>query len=751
MPKKAPTPLVSLQVAQRALNSFGHTVQKAPFLPPPDECECNQSLQILAKYLEDVNRLRANEDKKFSLLRFHRNRTEYKEEEEKFCFSIVRSLVYAYKQLKSSPRLVGLVSKVLQTSGLALFVLEPERRNCVMTVFQHAASLSTKRQWKTLLSTLCETAVSVTGIVGDWIATEILRAAFEVTASSNWALREHLYIAALVEGTLNALKQNSLKVSFLEQLVSDTRTSLERRSDMQSRSLGFMILAGVIRAWNPEDAFNDSYRTVHNLFKQEIERATQDSIYSANITCEQDFGIILYTVTVSCGIAASCKRIDSLSSTIFILAHCLDYLSAPFLRRQKFFQPLDEDSWNILCYHSTSFGYAAAELLIRNPKQHITSFFHNKLLNTCQEVFNSCKSWPVSQDSLVEYARMAVLGIWRMVSSFSNHIFETVEELYRSKNLSTIHDGVNLISILDSISMIGYFCPSLVERQSIIANAMQAAAHASPEGEYTSEFTKLLLDYWLETFHSHREDLNVSNARNKHLVAASRITCILDSIVSSIPYLNVNALTEKQPQLFSLLFSIFSIDMPSLVLSCHAIFRTGMASHKQRAVFLPFVLSYWKQTLLQYPKVLSAVDLISSLDALLQLETPSATLFTLSQHEDSDSSKHSFSTSDILFGCLISLADEIDQRWKETQQSRPLAIAMARGLLKCPISSLDIVFRSWEYLLKRRESSENTSLLSLLRQVVEGVDAVRKPYLIRWYVNLLNRYGKSWMEKGGNL
>ncbi|GJQ10970.1 hypothetical protein GpartN1_g2761.t1 [Galdieria partita] len=752
MLKKAPTHRVSLQVAKRALNSFGHAVQKAPFLPPPDECECNQSLQILAKFLQDVHKLEEDEKKSF-LFRLHRNRAEHKEEQEQICLSIVRSLVYAYKELKSSPRLVGLVSKVLHTLGLALFVVGSERRNYVLTVFQHAASLSTKRQWKTLLATLCETAVAVTSIVGDWIAIEILKAAFEVTASSNWALREYLYIAALVEGTLKALNQHSLQVSFLEQLVCDTRTLLERRSDMQGRSLGFMILAGVIRAWNPQDAFNEGYRTIHNLFKQEIERATQDSIYSANITCEQDFGTIMYTVTVSCGVAACCKRVDSLSCTIFIFAHCLDYLSAPFLRRQKCFQPLDDDSWNILCYHSTSLGYAAAEFLIRNPKQPIASFFHKKLWNTCQEIFNSCKSWPVSQESLVEHARMSMLGIWRMVASFSNHIFEAVDEGYGIRNVSTLFE--NLIPLLDSISMVGYFCPSLVERQSIIAQIMQAAAHASTEGEYSSDFTKLLLDYWLETFYSHQEDLrNVSIARNKQLVAASRFACILDSIESSIPYLSVKMLKEKQSQLFSLLFSIFSIDVPSLVLSCHAIFRSGMSSHKQRTVFLPFVFSYWKCTLSQYPNILSAVDLISSLDALLQLEAPRETLCTLTQNKETDNGSYTFSSSDILFACLTYLADEIVQRWKEAQESRPLAIAMARSLLKCPIASLDIVFQCWEYLLKHMNSSEN-SLLSLLSQVVQGVDAARKPHLIRWYGAILleQRYGEEEgpRRKGGNL
>lgn len=744
----APTSRVSPQVAKRALNTFSYNVQKAPFLPPPDECECNQCLQVLARYLEDLQSVSAQNGGKFSFLRLFGNRTKYKEEEEEqLCCAIARASVYAYQQLKSSPRLVGLVGKVVQTLGLTVFLLDSERRNGVMNVFQHASSLSTKRQWKSLLGTLCTTAVKLTSIVGDWIATEILKAAFEITASSSWALREYLYIAALVEGTLTALQQHSLQVAFLEQLVCDTRTALERRSDIQSRSLGFMILAGVIRAWNPEDAFNESYRTIRNLFKQEIERATQDTIYSASITCEQDFGMIMYTVTVSCGIAACCARIDSLASTIVILAHCLDYLSAPFLLRQKLFQPLDEDSWNILCYHASSLGYAAAELLLRNPKQSMISFFHKRLFDTCQEVFNSCKSLPVSQESFGANAKMAIQSLWRMVFSFFNHTLKTVQESYSLKNsLSTLLlEEDSLIAILDAISMIGYFSPSVAERQSIITNAMETAAYISPQGEYTPDFTRRLLNYWLETFHLHQEDL-ASNVRNTQLVASSRISCILDSMAASIPYVNVDILKEKQSPLFSLLFSVFTLDMQSLVLRGHAIFRSGMESHKQRTIFLPFVLSYWKQTLLQYPKILSAVDVISSLDAVVRLEVFDETFWTTVN----DSSEDTISTREVVFACLICLADEIIRRQKEAPQEegRPLTIAMARSLLKCPLPSLNTVFQCWEYLLTRFESSDNNTLWSLLRQVVEGGDAVRKPHLMRWHGDLLQRREDAMGTKG---
>jgi len=354
---------------------------------------------------------------------------------------------------------------------------------------------------------------------------------------------------------------------------------------------------------------------------------------------------------------------------------------------------------------------------------------------------------PVSQESFGANAKMAIQSLWRMVFSFFNHTLKTVQESYSLKNsLSTLLlEEDSLIAILDAISMIGYFSPSVAERQSIITNAMETAAYISPQGEYTPDFTRRLLNYWLETFHLHQEDL-ASNVRNTQLVASSRISCILDSMAASIPYVNVDILKEKQSPLFSLLFSVFTLDMQSLVLRGHAIFRSGMESHKQRTIFLPFVLSYWKQTLLQYPKILSAVDVISSLDAVVRLEVFDETFWSTVN----DSSEDTISTREVVFACLICLADEIIRRQKEAPQEegRPLTIAMARSLLKCPLPSLNTVFQCWEYLLTRFESSDNNTLWSLLRQVVEGGDAVRKPHLMRWHGDLLQRREDAMGTKG---
>eukprot|EP00871_Galdieria_phlegrea_P002057 jgi/Galph1/2852/GphlegSOOS_G1531.1 len=733
----------SFSVAKRALDSLAATIQRAPFLSPADECQCKQSIQVLKDFLLQLTHSEKSILTKCLEFLSGKSSEETDQARHQFIVSILRTLVYAYQQFRNTPRLVIVVSIVLDTLGKVTPFLDSGNMQPLLAVLQHAALLSTKRQWKGLLTGLCKTAVLVTPYVDDIVSTEIVKAAFEVTSSSNWTLREHILIGALVEGTILSLRP-SARQEFLQRIVSTARTTLERRSDMQSRGLGFMILMGALRTWKTENALDASYRNIHNLLKQEQQRALQDSICTSNITSEQDFNTILYTVTVSCGITACHKQIESISSAVFILVHCLDYISSPFLRRQKFFQPLCDDSWNIFCHHTTSIGYAAAECVLQSPTQSNVSFFLETVRNVCREIFSSCRTQPVSQEILSEKAKSSALGTWKLVYSFSFRIFQRIQESSLEEEISNILRNKAIILLLDSISMLCYFCPSPEERQTLVECALEASISSSTKKEFSSHFEQEIFDYWLETTQSHWDDLiNVSNGRNRQLIASCRVNCLLDLMLSSLPRFNVSLLKQRQEQLFSSLFSILNLDIQSLVLSCHAIFRRGLECEKHQIVFCPYVLSYWKQTLMQYPKTLSAVDLISSLDAILlgTKENRTISLYDVwnGNNEEHWSSKAVVSNEDILYNCLLHLENVIIEhigQKSESQMTRNLSIILARCILKCSVPSLYIVFDVWEHLLYQLEPHMLFPFLTLLRQVVDGLDAVRKPRGVQWFYEL---------------